>query len=239
MYHSIAEGSEDPYTVPPNKFEEQLSWLIERGCEAVSLATIVNLLKIGEYKSLRTKIVFTFDDGYKDFLTTALPILLHYKVPATVFIVAGMLGDKVSWNSHSKHAQLMSEDEIRHIKAQGVSLGSHTMTHSNLAKVDEKKVYQELVDSHITLRDLGESFYALSYPWGQWTNQVLNAVKVAGYECAVTASRKMPLGATEYYCLPRVGIKGDMNLKSFQTLFDGSAIEFARKVGRVVKNFLQ
>jgi len=96
MYHSIAEGSEDPYTVPPNKFEEQLSWLIERGFEAVSLATIVNLLKIGEYKSLRTKIVFTFDDGYKDFLTTALPILLHYKVPATVFIVAGMLGDKVS-----------------------------------------------------------------------------------------------------------------------------------------------
>lgn len=218
MYHSIAEGSEDPYTVPASRFQDQVSWLLEHGFEPVPLGAIVNLLKSGDYQSLKRKVAFTFDDGYRDFLTAALPVLLRHKAPATVFIVTGMLGKKASWTGNSKRVQLMAEDEIRHIRAQGIALGSHTMTHADLTTLDQEELYRQLTESRARLSDLGESFYAFSYPWGQWSSQILGAVKASGYECAVTVGGEMRPGRIDIYRLPRITLKGDMDLKSFQAL---------------------
>jgi len=183
------------------------------------LAAIVNLLKSGDYQSLKKKVTFTFDDGYRDFLTGALPVLLRHKAPATVFIVTGMLGEKASWSGNSKHVQLMAEDEIRHIRAQGIALGSHTMTHADLTTLDQEELYRQLKESRARLRDLGESFYAFSYPWGQWSSQASGAVKASGYECAVTVSGEIRPGRADIYCLPRITMRGDMDFKSFQAFF--------------------
>jgi peptidoglycan/xylan/chitin deacetylase (PgdA/CDA1 family) len=225
MYHSIAEDSEDPYAVPANKFQDQVSWLIEHGFEPLPLAAMVSLLKSGDYQGLTRKVVFTFDDGYRDFLTAALPVLLRHKAPATVFIVAGMLGEKASWNENGKHVQLMAEDEIRHIKAQGVALGSHTMTHANLTTLDRKGLYRQLTESRGKLRDLGESFHAFSYPWGQWSSPAAEAVKTAGFECALAVGEQTRCTVANIYFLPRITMTRDMDLKRFQSLLTRTQIE--------------
>jgi len=235
MYHSIAEDSEDPYTVPASRFQEQVSWLLEHEFEPVPLAAIVNLLKSGDYQSLKRKVAFTFDDGYRDFLTAALPILLRHKAPATVFIVAGMLGEKASWSGNSKHVQLMAEDEIRHITAQGIALGSHTMTHTDLTTLHQEEIHRQLTESRARLSDLGESFCAFSYPWGQWSSEILDAVKASGYECAVTVGGKMRPGRIDLYRLPRLTMRGDMDFRSFKALFDPPVVKRLRKVGHALK----
>lgn len=237
MYHSIAEGSDDPYTVPPNRFQDQVSWLVEHGFEFLPLSYLVKVLKDGDYKNLRNKVAITFDDGYRDFLTDALPVLLHYKVPATVFIVAGMLGSNASWSENSKHAQLMTEDEIRHISSQGINLGSHTMTHANLVVVDQEVLLNELEESRSKLRELGESFYPLSYPWGQWCSRILDAVIDSGYDCAMTVGGKMRPRRTDIYCLPRLAISGDMDIRAFKSLFDRQVVKNAKRVSRVLRRF--
>ena len=225
MYHSIAEDPEDPYAVPANKFQDQVSWLIEHGFEPLPLAAMVSLLKSGDYQGLTRKVVFTFDDGYRDFLTTALPVLLRHKAPATVFIVAGMLGEKASWNENGKHVQLMAEDEIRHIKAQGVALGSHTMTHANLTTLDREELYRQLTESRSRLGDLGESFYTFSYPWGQWSSPAAEAVKAAGYECALAVGELTRCTVANIYFLPRITMTRAMDLKRFQSLLTRTRIE--------------
>jgi peptidoglycan/xylan/chitin deacetylase (PgdA/CDA1 family) len=238
MYHSIAEPSEDPYTVPAKRFQDQLSWLLGHDFQPVALADIVNLLKIGDYQRLARKVAFTFDDGSRDFLTDALPILLRHKATATVFIVTGMLGHKAAWRRDRKQVQLMTEDEVRHIRAQGMALGSHTVTHANLRAVNREELYAQITESRATLKDLGESFYSFSYPWGQCTSQVAGAVRDSGYECAVTVGGEMHPRATDIYCLPRITMSADMDLCSFQELFDRPAVKRIRQVRRVLKRYL-
>ena len=235
MYHSIVSNSDDPWAVPPNKFQDQLSWLLDHGFEAIPLAEMINLLKSGSCQDLKRKVVFTFDDGCIDFLTTALPILLRYKIPATVFIVAGMLGEKASWSDASKHVPLMAEHEIRRIRTQGIVLGSHTMTHVDLTSLNREELYWQLVESRARLLDLGESFYALSYPWGRWSKSVLGVVKEVGYECAVTVGGGIGPAITDIYCLPRKTIRGDMALRSFQALFDRPLVKRVCKLGCFAK----
>lgn len=236
MYHSIVESSEDPYAVTANMFQDQVSWLLDHEFEPFPLAAMVNLLKSGDYQGLKRKVAFTFDDGYRDFLTAALPVLLRHKAPATVFIITDMLGEKASWSKGSKHVKLMSEDEVRSIKAQGISLGSHTATHANLTLLDHEDLQCQLRDSRDVLSRLGESFYAFSYPWGQWSPQIVDAVKASGYECAVAVGEQMRLTAANLYLLPRITMRRDMDLIHFQSLLTRTRIEMEiRRIYRILR----
>lgn len=225
MYHSIADNSDDPYSVSVDAFREQISWLSEYGFEVVSLSFLLRSIQRRNYKNLRKKVVITFDDGYKDFITNALPILLDHGAPATVFLVTDMLGERASWNESGTNERLMSEDDVRYIKAQGTSLGSHTATHANLTLLDHRDLQTQLRDSHDRLTRLGESFYAFSYPWGQWSSQIVDAVKTSGYECAVAVGEQMRLTAADTYLLPRITMRHDMGLKRFQSLLMRTIVE--------------
>jgi peptidoglycan/xylan/chitin deacetylase (PgdA/CDA1 family) len=225
MYHSIADNSDDPYTVTISAFREQLFWLTEYGFSVVPLSFLLQSIKTRNYKKLIKKVVITFDDGYKDFVTNALPILLDHRAPATVFLVTDMLGGSASWNELGTNVRLMSEDEVRYIKAQGISLGSHSATHANLTLLDDEDLHRQLRDSHERLSCLGESFYAFSYPWGQWSSQSMNAVKASGYECAVAVGGQMRLTAENTYLLPRITMRGDTSLKSFRLNLTRTPIE--------------
>ena len=74
MYHSIADNPDDPYTVPVDAFRKQISWLTRNGFEIVSLSFLLQSIETRNYGILRKKVVITFDDGYRDFVTNALPI---------------------------------------------------------------------------------------------------------------------------------------------------------------------
>ena len=225
MYHSIGETSADVFAVSGDAFREQISWLSEHGFHVVSLLSLLQSIQARDYRMLSKKVVITFDDGYKDFLTNALPILLEHKAPATVFLVTDMLGGTASWNESETHVRLMAEDEVRYIKAQGISLGSHTATHANLTMLDPKNLQHELGDSHERLTRLGESFYSFSYPWAQWSSAVIGALKDSGYECAVAAGGQIRLTDLNTYLLPRITMRRAIDLKRFQSLLTRTQVE--------------
>ena len=231
MYHSIADNSNDPYTVSVDAFREQISWLFEHGFDVVSLSFLLRSIQTRNFRILRKKVVITFDDGYRDFVTNALPILLDHGAPATVFLVTDMLGGTSSWNESGTHVRLLSEDEVRYIKAQGISLGSHTATHAKLTLLDHEDLQRQLRDSHARLSRLGESFYAFSYPWGQWSSQIVDAVKASGYECALAVGEQMRLTAVNTYLFPRITMRRDMDLNRFQSLLTRTRIEMEIRRG--------
>lgn len=237
MYHSIADDTDDPYSVSVNAFREQMSWLAERGFEVVPLSFLLQSIQARKHRKLRKKVVITFDDGYKDFLTNALPILLDCKASATVFLVTDMLGRSASWNKVATTVQLMNEDEVRYIKAQGISLGSHTATHKNLSLLDHDKMRWQLKDSRDRLTHLGESFYAFSYPWGQYSSQIADTVKASGYECALAVGEQTRCTAANTYFLPRITMTSDMDLTRFQSRLTQTCIgrELRRRYGAMLK----
>lgn len=87
-YHRIAEGVEDPLylCVRPGNFAAHLEEM-SRVREPTTLADV-------SVPSRRPRVVVTFDDGYRDNLTNALPIAESKGVPITVFVTSGILGNR-------------------------------------------------------------------------------------------------------------------------------------------------
>lgn len=92
MYHSVVDEEISAYVDPNNsvtvkQFETQLQFL-EKHCNVISFATM--LAHIQENKPFPERaVVITFDDGYRDNLTLAAPVLEKYKLPATLFLCTG------------------------------------------------------------------------------------------------------------------------------------------------------
>ncbi len=235
MYHSIADNPDDLYSVTVETFREQLSWLSDHGFEIVTLSFLLQALRARSHGDLLKKVVLTFDDGYQDFFTDALPVLSDRGAPATVFLVTDMLGGRALWNGAAARGRLMTEDEVRAIKARGMSLGSHTATHANLPLLDEAEMLRELTDSCDRLGFLGESFRVFSYPWGQWSPRVVETVKAAGYECALAVGGWMRTASANTYLLPRVTMTREMGLKDFRSRLMRRPIETgARRLCRAL-----
>jgi len=237
MYHSIGDNTADPYSVSANSFREQLTWLVDNGYEFVSLSWLHQSLMAGRDKHLRKKVVITFDDGYQDFITNALPILSDHGAPATVFLVTALLGKMAIWDKSVENGKLMTVEEVQAIKAHGISLGSHTATHANLARLTNEELVIQLDHSHDFLAHMGETFFSLSYPWGQWSSRVVNAVRGAGYECALAVGQHTRLTAGNSYVLPRVTMRRDTGQKHFQAQMTKTGLEMELRRGyRAVRN---
>jgi peptidoglycan/xylan/chitin deacetylase (PgdA/CDA1 family) len=96
-YHRIAEPVDDPYDlcVSPENFAQQLE-IVRELANPLSLADLVGRAAIGELPE--RALAITFDDGYSDIQQMALPLLRQAEVPATVFVVSGMLGGEFWWD---------------------------------------------------------------------------------------------------------------------------------------------
>jgi len=89
MYHSVSTESDAAFIDPSNSiveplFDYQMNYL-QQNCNVISLNEMFTLIEKQKKIPART-VVITFDDGYKNNLTTAIPILDKYNLPATIFL---------------------------------------------------------------------------------------------------------------------------------------------------------
>jgi len=107
-------------------------------------------------------VVVTFDDGYRDFHRDVLPLLVKFRVPATLYLATGLVangaagtGDALTWN-HLREA----------IGTGLVTVGSHTHGHADLSKTDEAGAEEEMRRSKDLIEDhLGTACAHFAYPW--------------------------------------------------------------------------
>jgi len=164
----------------------------------------------------RRLVGLTFDDGSADLLHTALPVLEELGFSATVFVIAGMLGGKNTWEHvHESHPELnlLTADEVREVSERGIEVGSHTMTHRRLADLDPAAVNQEVNDSrHVLGEVLGEEVEGLSYPYGSNSDTVIEAVHRAGYDYSCAWNEQ---DEWHRYSLPRIPVSEKDDLLRF------------------------
>lgn len=173
-FHSVG-GSFPKVSIETLLFEKQIEYMKKHGHTFIHFSDL-DLLK---NKEISKPTIIYFDDGFKDNLTVALPILKKYNATATVFVVP-----KYSESSDDKY---MSWDDIRTLHREGIEVGSHTESHAILTEFSEEGIKNELVSSKkIIEKEINAPVLAFSYPKGRYNEKIKNEVKNAGYKFAIT-----------------------------------------------------
>jgi peptidoglycan/xylan/chitin deacetylase (PgdA/CDA1 family) len=98
IYHRVGEDPVDPWRlcVSPGNFARQLEVIRAMGFRTVRVSEMADALRAGHLP--RRTIAVTFDDGYRDNLEAARPILERYETPASHYATAGYIGaDEPFW----------------------------------------------------------------------------------------------------------------------------------------------
>jgi peptidoglycan/xylan/chitin deacetylase (PgdA/CDA1 family) len=126
----------------------------------------------------------TFDDGWRNWITTALPVLQSLGVRATFFVCPGLFGARHP-ELDGEAGALIDEEEVRALHRAGMEVGSHTLSHRDLRRLDDSELEHELLESKRAVEGLtGEPCRTLAYPYGHYDERVVRAAADAGYALA-------------------------------------------------------
>lgn len=209
MYHAI-DNSDWKLSVTPEKFERQMAYLAERGW-IVPLTDIVAYARGGK-KLPRHAVAITFDDGYRDLLTTALPILEQYHIPATIFVPTDL-----STATSPQSRERLSWDELRTLEKSGlVTIGSHARTHKKLSMLSEDEVRRELTGSANDIeREIGKRPHFFAYPFGDRSPATEDIAREM-YDASFAISEGTIHPGDTLTCLKRVQIDGTVSFFLFR-----------------------
>lgn len=185
MYHEIVPNMpEDLASVSAPLFAAQMGWLAGAGIPVVPLSDA--LATHHEVQPTRETVAITFDDGYADCYSAALPVLMGYGFPATVFLVAGLIGGTSLWRAGVLgQAPLLTWKQVREMAGLGIAFGSHTLTHASLPELGEGAAQQELRGSlELIEQEIACEVASLAYPYGRLNPRVQLLAGRCGYSLA-------------------------------------------------------
>ena len=155
-------------------FSRQLDYLRRFG-EFLSIDDAVNLLASGDPID-GNYFCITFDDGFKNNLTNAVPILVDKEVPAAFFLVTDLIGsdcvkDRDRLLGFYDHGQILMEflewSDCRQMAAVGMTIGSHTVNHARLSRLDRAGASEEMAKSKSIIEEkLGQPCEHFCCPFG-------------------------------------------------------------------------
>jgi peptidoglycan/xylan/chitin deacetylase (PgdA/CDA1 family) len=190
MYHQVAvpgSEAEAKYACPPARFARHMRYLRDRR-PVVSLTAVRRHLA-GEGALPDGAVVVTFDDGFRNNYTDALPILRRYEIPATLFFTAGLAGETNRWMAGGDFPErpMVTWDEVREMAGAGVEIGAHTLTHPRLTDLSAAEAAAEVAGARQLIEAKIEAPVAsFAYPYGLFDDSVAEAVAAAGYHLACT-----------------------------------------------------
>ncbi len=223
-YHSIDESG-SVISTSPKRFRRQMRLLRESSCQVIPLQNIVAALR--EHRDLPANaLAITFDDGFESLYDCAFPVLQDYGFPATVFLVTAFCGRPSPWNSRTRKlgaAALATWDQIAEMACGGIDIGSHTVTHPDLTRLQPEEAETEIRSSRRMIEDrLGRLVSSFAYPFGR-SNAGIRALVEREYRCACSARLGMVDQASTPYLLKRIEMYYFSSDARFESLIRGEA----------------
>jgi peptidoglycan/xylan/chitin deacetylase (PgdA/CDA1 family) len=130
----------------------------------------------------------TFDDGYRDVLEYAIPVLRELRIPATVFVPSAVISGAARLYWYRQQPPLFSWSELREIAREELfGVGSHTRTHPALPQIPDASAWQEISRSKLDVEEnIGQQVTSFAYPAGLYGEREVQMVRDAGYEVGLT-----------------------------------------------------
>ncbi len=171
MYHRIFGDSDttqrDNLFVSQSTFEAQLKWLLEEGYRPLRLRELLEQLESPHPKFSDDTFLITFDDGYRDNLLLALPVLQALQIPAVIFLVS-----KFTENAEvNQDRNYLNLSELKQLADSGwIEFALHSHGHLNyrdLSTQDPTALENDIRDVQTYYRSHQVPFLpALAYPYG-------------------------------------------------------------------------
>jgi peptidoglycan/xylan/chitin deacetylase (PgdA/CDA1 family) len=150
-------------------------------------------------------VVVTFDDGFENCLTQALPELEKRNIPATVFVIADGMNREFGSETHAE--KLLSLEQLRSLPTKLVTIGSHTVTHPLLTQVEESEARREIRDSRTKLEAmLDRPVTQFSFPFGGFNEKLVQICREAGYERVYTTLPAFAFERRDEFVVGRVRV---------------------------------
>lgn len=233
VYYGVEQPPDGaPYaamSVLPDTLRRHIRRLRGWGYELVTFGDLAAAAATGDASGLAA---LTFDDGFESTVHGLLPVLESERAPATAFIVTGWLG---SQHPHATWARILTTDQVRLLHSKGVEIGSHSITHPDLAALDRTAAEKELRDSKLMLEELiDDEVSVAAYPVGSANAETRLACRDAGYRAAC---RFRGAGTwTDPFDLPRQPIGLNTSALAFwlkrddryETIFQSAVAQTAR-----------
>lgn len=199
-YHGVTarptRGPNDPKGLHVNRdrFAAHLAFL-KRHYNLISLSDYLSAREAG-HRLPNYSAVLTFDDGFRNFLTVATPLLTERRIPATVFLITDNAGREngckrdLKWSPEDDQRYLSWSEALILKEKYGFEFGSHTCSHSRLLTLSPDDTERELLHSFNDLiTNLAVDKPTLSYPKGEYSQLLAADARKLGYACAVTTDR--------------------------------------------------
>jgi peptidoglycan/xylan/chitin deacetylase (PgdA/CDA1 family)/glycosyltransferase involved in cell wall biosynthesis len=284
-FHNISDKSDLSYpSLKPELFYRLMKHL-DKNYDIISISDLLNIPS-----SVKHPLLLTFDDGYKNFLEYALPVLREFKAPAINNIIVDCVeNERPFWTQRLNYALsyifrhyrkinfiwdeiiiqnmdkvvspqqlslyiykkllsiehdkrenflndiedhfyveqpenwgLMNWREIQLCSENGVSIGSHTMTHNTLTTIGDKEILRfEIVESkNVIEKHIQKNVEAIAFPNGIFDDRCIEMAKEAGYKYLLTTQEKnFRIETSRNFdapvLLPRISINSNDNNENF------------------------
>ena len=215
-YHGVEPAQSSPLSVSVENFEDQVAYLSQH-YDIIDFATFAKWRR-GDHASPKPKVLLTFDDGFKNNLTFAVPILRKYRAPATFFIIGSKLdGSDERYMSVADISGLLQSDLFR--------VGSHSLNHLSMAQIPDDAKDREIGASKPLLEDkLDIDVDCFCYPFGTFNDfdqRSVDVLRKHGYAIACTSVNGINFRGTDPFRLRRTKVEWSDDATTFARLLKG------------------
>lgn len=215
MYHYVYDKNHPPKEQLNNNFievhdlEAELKYLTENNYYFPTWEEVRKYVK-GELLLPKKSVVLTFDDGAYSFLNLGVPLFNKYKVPVTSFLIGNLEGKKKVKKYASEYMTFQSHSYNMHRGGGNIGHGGifPVMSHDDAVADLQKSIR------------IGGNSDAFAYPYGDYNDSCIQAVKDAGFKCAVTTEYGRAKVGDNPLVLPRIRMLRGQSLDSFKKLVE-------------------
>lgn len=221
MYHIIDEPmakNEFKYCCSPANFARQMQYLVDSGHSVLSMDAMTECI-LGQREWPEKPVAITFDDGFDNVYTQALPVLANLNLPATLYALSDHFnGDNFWMNSRGfPNRKLITQSQLIELDNAGITIGSHTANHGKLPQLGPDELVSEIRLSKSRLEDiLGKPVQHFAYPYGLFDDNSRQAVIDAKYLSACSTVSGFNRVGQDVFAIRRIEVFGWDTLRAFR-----------------------
>lgn len=188
-YHSICDEPSSSLSLATAEFARQME-IAARRLRPVGLTTVLKLWH-SRAPLAEDMLLVTFDDGCRDVLHNAVPILERLDIPATFFVPGAIVAGQ-DCASLDRRLETLAAGEIAQLAAHPLfEIGVHGFEHKNTDEIDADDFVRDVARGRKALEEItGRKIRALAYPGGKFSGAVIAKLPSAGIELAFKLGRR-------------------------------------------------
>jgi len=233
LYHSLTVDASEPYrrfAMDPGQFAEQMEHIAAGGYQTLTVSQLVAATTSPDARLPERPLLITFDDGFEEIHSVALPVLSRLGLRSTTYVVTGQIGGRSTWLADvgEDDRPILSSGQIRELDVAGVEIGPHGHRHVPLDQIPFAKAASDIDRSRQALEEvLGHSVATFAYPYSYFSEVLKRHLRESGFSSACGVKQAFSYVGDDPFGLARVIVGSDVSMRCFDEWLRGEGLPVA------------